>query len=127
MHYEAKNLKQDIRKTHNINIANSLYTKLSNHIQILKNFENRSTTNQNWIANAIKKKIEKTENSLENGIHQKNTICIKIDPNSLEKITEQVEILKKHTGSYSKTKWILEAIMDQLEEEQEKARELLKK
>lgn len=36
------------------------------------------------------------------------------------KITEQVDIIHKQTGPYSRTKWIIEAIMDQLEEEQEK-------
>ncbi len=120
-------LNHDNRKSHNLNISNSIHSKLSNHIRILKSLEDRSTTNQTWIMNAIKKKIEKNEKMLQNEIPQKKTITVKIDPNTLEKITEQVTILKKYKGSYSKTKWILEAIMDQLEEEGEKVNNLLKK
>lgn len=127
MHTETEILRQDIRIPHNINVANFLHSKLINHIQILKNYESRSITSQTWIANAIKKKLERAEKFPEKELPRKKTLFVKIDPKSLEKISEQVEILKKRNGSYSKTKWIVDAIMDQLEEEYEKARELLKK
>ena len=80
----------------------------------------RGITNQTWISNAIKNKIGKTENILKTETPRNKILSVKINPKDLAKITEQVEILKEHTGSYSKTKWLIEAICDQLEEEQNK-------
>lgn len=120
-------LEIDNRKSHNISLPNSIYNKFTKHIRILKNLESRSTTNQMWLTQAIKRKIEKNKKLLQEEIPQKRIINVKIDQETLEKISEQVEIFKKHTGSYSKTKWFIEAIMDQLEEEREKVSDLLKK
>ena len=127
MNSETDKRQKDSRKSQNIAVPNFIYNKFTKHIRILKNLESRSTTNQTWITNAIKKKIEQNEKLLKSEIPQKRMINVKIDPNSYEKISEQVEEFKKHTGSYSKTKWILEAIMDQLEEESTKVKDLLKK
>ena len=127
MSNETETLQKDNRKSQNISISNSIYNKFTNHIRILKNLESRSTTIQTWMMNAINKKIERNEKLLEKEIPQKRIINVKIEPKSYEKISEQVEVIKKHVGSYSKTKWILEAILDQLEEENEKVNELLKK
>jgi len=120
------NLNPDNRKSHNLNIPNYVYSKLSNHIRILKTLEDRSTTNQTWIMNAIKEKIEKNREMLKKEVPPKKTISVKIDLNTLVEIDQQVSLLKSYKGSYSKTKWIIEAIMDQLEKEKEKADKLLK-
>ena len=113
----------DNRKPFKVNINNHLYKRISNHIKILKNLDNRSTSNQSWISNAIRKKIEK---DLDKNIPEKKSLFMKIDPKTISEIEKRVEFIRKFHNSYSKAKWIIEAIEDQLEEEKEKVQNLIK-
>jgi len=118
--------KKDSRKLHNIHLPDRLHRKLSAHIDILKSLDDRSITNQTWITKAIKNKINKTgiQNPLE--IPKQRTVCVKIDQRLLSEIDEKVEFLKKFNRTYSKSKLIVEAILEQLDEEQNKIKELIK-
>lgn len=125
MSQKSPKVQKDNRKVHNIHLPDRLHRKLSSHIGILKSFEDRSITNQLWITRAIKNKIQKTgkQNPLE--IPKQRVVCIKIDQKLLKEIDDKVEFLKKFNRTYSKSKLIVEAILEQLDEEREKASKLL--
>lgn len=116
---------QSNRKLHTFFLPNHLHKKLSLHINVLKAFEEGKTSNQKWITNAIKNKIKKTGKQNPHEIPKDRKICIKIEDDLLEEINEKVEFLKKFNRTYSRSKLVVEAILDQLEEEREKASKLL--
>lgn len=113
------------RKLHNFFLPNHLHKKLTLHIDVLKAFGDAKTNNQSWITNAIKNKIKKTGKQNPHEIPKDRKICIKIEDDLLEEINEKVEFLKKFNRTYSRSKLVVEAILDQLEEEREKASKLL--
>lgn len=116
----------DNRKTQCITLSNFVHKKFSNHIRILKNLENRSITSQSWLLKAIENKIEKNKKDFPEEIPRNKNISVKIDPKMLGELERQVEFIKKFNTSYSKTKWISEAIQEQLEEENERIQNLFK-
>ncbi len=114
------------RKIQCITLSNFVHKKLTNHIRILKNLENRSTTSQSWLSKAIENKIEKNKKDFPEKVPINKNITVKIEQKTLTELERQVEFIKRFNTSYSKTKWISEAILEQLEEESEKIQNLFK-
>lgn len=115
----------DNRIIHNINIGEILHQKLNKHIKILKTLDDRSTSKQTWLVKAFKNKLISTDKELLITQPKQRKLSVKIDKKLSDEIDSHVETLKKFNLSYSKTKWILEAVQEQLEKESEKIKSLL--
>ena len=126
MNASDENLKLvDNRIIHNINIGETLHQKLNKHIKILKNLDDRSTSKQTWLVKAFKNKLSSTDKELLVTQPKQRKLSVKIDKKLSDEIDDHVVTLKKFNFSYSKTKWILEAVQEQLEKESEKIKNLL--
>lgn len=109
---------QHATKRQNVVLSSFIYLKLNNHLEKLKKSSGKFISSQRWINNAIKNKLENSKNQINTEDSKNKPISITIDLKSLKRISEHVEILKLNNGFYSKSKWIVEAILEQLEEEQ---------
>lgn len=126
MDASGENLKfADDRVIHNVNIGEALHQKLNKHIKILKALDDRSTSKQTWLVKAFKNKLSSTDKELLITQPKQRKLSVKIDKKLCKEIDSNVETLKKFNTSYSKTKWILEAVQEQLEKESDKIKSLL--
>lgn len=109
---------------YSVTIGDNLHLRIEKHVRLLKILEDKSHTKQKWILNAVKEKLKKECDPLSS---KDRHLQIKMDPKTHQLIEEQVNMIKKGRRSYSKKQLIVEAIFEQLDREEEKAKELLEK
>jgi hypothetical protein len=117
-------------KNYSIRIGERLYIRINKHILFLKHL-NKSQNKQAWIEEAILDKLKKEEE--QDGIEcisREKHLSFKIRSQIDTRIEKRVEFIKKIRGSFSKKQWLLEAIYEKLDTEEEetekKAKEFLK-
>lgn len=110
--------------TYHITISPHIHERLERHLLILKKLIDRGMTKQIWITSAIKEKLRK--DSDKNQIPKASTLSVKIDQELDKLILERIEYVKKFRVSYSKKQWLVDAIIDKLDsEEQDAERKIL--
>lgn len=114
------------QKIFSLRINERFYNRLHNHIHLLKKLESRSHSKQRWIEDAVKEKLETAEKNEDNNIPKDKFLSFKIPEHLCKRMQQQIEHAKKFKISYSYTKWLLEAMLEKLEREDEKAKRLLK-
>lgn len=110
-------------KSYTVHIADHIYKLLEEHIHMMKCLEDKSYTRQNWVINALKEKLHRS-NDKELLLKDRH-LQLKLDQLMHENIESKVKLIKNFRRTYSRKKWIVEAIYEQLEREKEKAKQLL--
>lgn len=105
-------------------ISESLCERLNQLVMILKNFDDKKISKQKWIELAIEEKIDR-DKSLGDVIPIEKQLCIKIKKNTFLDLSRRVVKISKFRPSFSKKKYILEAVYEKLQRDEPKARELL--
>lgn len=95
-------------------ISENLHNKLVNHFNHLRINNYKRLTKSQWVCEAIYEKLEK---KIQSSLHKQQRIHLKIPKRALDEIDAQIQILKKLHVSYSKKKWIMEAIYEKLDRE----------
>lgn len=104
-----------------VEISDSLHKKITTNISLLKKLVNRGTTKQSWAIDAINKKLKTTTLLHSQALSKAHFLRISIPKDINRKIEGLVEAIRQsRASSYSKKKWILEALHEMLEEDQEK-------
>ena len=99
-----------------IRVGENFNKKINKHIDTLKKCQEGRYSRNQWINDAIKAKLEKEIQG--NTISVDKHLNARIDVKLLELINQQVKVMKKFNHSYSKQKWIIEALSEKLEEEE---------
>lgn len=103
------------------NVPPNLFERFSNHIKMLKYLNNESKTKNNWILKAVKSKIER--DSKEVNIPKDNRITVQLDQDLWQKIQKHILFIKKiKKNSYSHKQWMVDALEEQLSEEENSIR-----
>ena len=97
-------------------ISPHIYSRLERHILILKKLIDRSTTKQRWLSNAIKEKLARDENNQQ--LPKATYLSVKIEKDTEKEIGKKIEFAKKFRFSYSKKQWIVDAILEKLDQEE---------
>jgi hypothetical protein len=106
-------------KNISMRIGEHLYKRISQHIQYLKHL-NKSQNKQSWIENAILRKLKKEEEEdVSESLSPEKHLSFKISSLINARIEKRVEVEKQLRKSFSKKMWILEAINEQLDLEEE--------
>jgi hypothetical protein len=111
--------------SYSIRIGESFYGRLSNHINLIKHFHNHAYSKQIWIIEAIKERLEKEEKSEDLSLNIDKYLNFKLDEKTQDRVEKRVKILSQFSKSFSRKKWILEAIEEKLNREEIKTRKLL--
>lgn len=114
----------DSLKSFSIRIGEHLHKRIAKHIQLLKHVKTRFHTKQKWIAEAFKEKIKNEPKLTSEDILREKFLHFKIDKQIYGEIEERVGIIKKFRN-FSKKQWMLEAIYEQLEREEQETKNLL--
>lgn len=119
----VKEEKETAEKIYTIRIGESLYERLDQHILLLNHVEQTDHSKQSWILEAIQDKLKGEEGS--SLIPKVKHVHFKVPKDLSRKIVNRVEFIRKFRDSYSKKKWILEAIEEKLEKEENKTKKLI--
>lgn len=103
-------------KNFTIRISENLHKRFNQHINCLKHV-NRIKTKQNWIEDALREKLERDE-KISYEILNEKLLRFKVNENLFLEIDNKVKIIKKFRN-YSKKQWILEAIYEKLDREED--------
>lgn len=121
---KEKDLSKKQFKFCTIRLGEHFFNRLNKHISILKKFHVTGYSRGQWINDAIRVKLEKEIHN--NLISIDKFVNTRIEVQLIEMMNQQVKLMKKFNGSYSKQKWIAEALSEKLEEEEQTAKLRLK-
>lgn len=116
---ELKAILHSTVSAYNITISPHIHERLERHILILKKLIDRGVTKQNWITSAIKEKLKK--DAANKQVPKVTTLSVKIDEDLDKLILERIEYVKKFRVSYSKKQWLVDAIIDKLDNDEPEA------
>src|SRR5438105_2635223 len=102
---------------YSVTISPHIHKRLERHIFIIKKLINKNLTKNNWLLSAIEEKLEREVPYQD--VPAVNTISLKLDPKREQLILQRVNYVRKFRKSYSKKQWILDAITDKLERDEE--------
>lgn len=122
-----ENLQQIKTKNYSLRISENIFNRINNHVHILKRLESRSHSKQRWIEEAICEKLNHEEALNNIKLPKEKHLSFKISESLSKRIENRIELVRKFKISYSAKKWLLDAITEKLERENEKATALLLK
>jgi hypothetical protein len=105
-------------KNYCVSISQNLHSKIDRHVLVSKNLLKLKLTKHDWVIEAIKEKLEKQFDSSE--ITQEKNIGLHLDPLTHQRLGKHVDMIRQCQFSFSKKKWILDAIQERLDKEIEK-------
>ncbi|WP_068470608.1 hypothetical protein [Candidatus Protochlamydia phocaeensis] len=111
-------------KSFSIRIAEHLYERFSKHIQLLKYVRKTSKNKAKWIEESFIEKLERERELSFDTIPDEKILHFKIDEQLYQEIEDRVNIIKKFRN-YSKKQWMVEAIYEKLEREEQEAKRLM--
>lgn len=106
-------------------ISPYIYERLERHILILKKIIDRGMTKQRWLTSAIREKLEK--DSSDTQLPKATTLTMKIEEELEKLMLQRIEYIKQFRFSYSKKQWLVDAIIDKLDRDEEEAEKKLSK
>lgn len=123
---EKKKNPPNLNKTQfwTIRVGENLFNRISKHIETIKKCDSGYSRTR-WINEALQHKLKKEIQG--NALTVDKFINTRIDLKIVEKIKQQVRVMKKFNYSFSKQKWVLEALSEKLEEDEQLAKNRLKK
>jgi|GEM_PF-5045541 len=105
-----------------IKVSNRLLRRLQRHISVSNYSLKQDLSQQEWIHKAVAEKLEREKNNPEMHHNSLKQITIRLNQSlksQLDKTIDQLKSMNNRTKSYSKKSWILEAIEEKLEEEED--------
>ena len=98
-------------------VGENLNNRISRHIDRLKATEGPGQSRQRWVVDAIKEKLN--EENVSNNLPRAKFLGLKISQHLHEQILKRVELMRKIRNSFSKKQWIIEAVSDKLDRDEQ--------
>ena len=98
-------------------IGNIFADRLDKHILSLERMNRKRVTRHLWIEEAIQKKLDREVNLHPADIPKEARISLRLVKSLSDEINDKVSLMKRFRTTYSKNKWVIEAIEEKLEEE----------
>jgi hypothetical protein len=103
-----------------VNISPILHHKLDQHIFLLKKLFKTGKTKRDWLTEAIEEKLAREEPK--RVVDKEKRVGLRLDLMTNKKLEERVEMIRRFRYSYSKKQWIVDAIYEKLDSEEEPAK-----
>lgn len=107
-----------------IEIGDSLHKKIDTHIKALS-LDDRNHSKQSWIIEAIKEKLSTEKQNAFKMLSKGKFLNLSMSKKLMQEVEEKVTAHKAIRKSYSKKKWILEAIYEKFDKEEKLADQLM--
>ncbi len=112
-------------KAYSLRLGRHLFEKLNKHVTLLKLIEGKRKTKQEWIAEAIREKLEREPDPEHCASYTPKVITIRLDEDTDRSLESKVDMLKRMHGNFSKRQLLVEAIQEKLENEEGPSRDAL--
>lgn len=112
-------------RAYGIRLSEHLFEKLEKHVMLLRHLDGSTMSKHAWIIQAIQDKLDKEEDLRLSSIPKERSMSIRLPEKLAEQLDKQVDIIGNFRVSFSKKKYIVEAIFEKLEQEEKKAQKLL--
>jgi hypothetical protein len=124
MENENAELDQKKQTRYTIQIGEHLAEKIDRHLRLLKFCGRKDIKKQAWIKEAILSKLGKEEHLPPYTFPKQKNLNLDIDSELRGRLERVVKSIRKVRRTYSKKQWILEALAERLEQEEEEAKSL---
>lgn len=109
-------------------VGEQLFSRLDDHIRMLKLFFKNDSQNKNeWVMEAINEKLEREQTVDIRIIPKDRFLSVKLAQPVHQKLEQRINFIRKFRSGFSKKQWVVDAIIEKLEVEEKKSRELLDK
>lgn len=108
-----------------IQIGEHLAEKIDRHLRLLKFCGKKDVRKQAWIKEAILTKLSKEEHLPPYTFPKQKNLNLDVDPVLRERLERVVNSIRKVRRTYSKKQWLLEALAEKLEQEEEEAKSIV--
>lgn len=95
------------------------------HLSCLKLGRSTYQSTRGWIAQAILDKLDRDESLPMPKVPKNSHVLLQVEPEVLERLEKQVNLIKKLKGSYSIKSWIVDAIEEKLSNDAAKASQIV--
>lgn len=113
------------KKHYGFKIGEALYNRLDKHIRILRHINKSNVSKGDWLSNALKEKLARESSPSFDNIPKERYLNFKVEKELGDDIEKRIELIKKFRDSYSRKQWVLEAIYEKLEKEEDSSRKIL--
>lgn len=100
-----------------IGLDEYLFNRIEKHVLICRSLENSKKKKQQWIQEAIEEKLEREDHPKNIPIPRDKGVNFKLPSQTYQKLEKRLKLIKKVKGSFSRKRWIIEAIEEKLERE----------
>jgi predicted transcriptional regulator len=107
-----------------VEIGDALHKKIDKIVRVLNRLDNKSHSKKSWVLEAIQEKLSAEHHQPDEIIGSKH-LTLSFEDDVKAKLDEIVAFQKKFRKTYSRKKWILEAIYEKIEREEETTENLL--
>ncbi|MBA3816882.1 MAG: hypothetical protein H0X29_10275 [Parachlamydiaceae bacterium] len=108
---------------YSVSISPHLHSKLEQHIFVFKKLLKPGYTKQQWLIEAIEEKLKNDDPDKE--VENEKRVSFRIDALTKKILEKHVQQISYFRSSYSKRKWILDAIQEKLDLEEKAVKKKL--
>lgn len=91
-------------------VSGSFVEAVDRHIHLVKKLKHPKINKSDWIVEAIEKQLERQQNMSASSLNRDRRLSVKIPKILSKAIDSNVEFIKKINASYSKKRWVKDAI-----------------
>lgn len=104
------------------------FDRIDEHVRTLNCFSEKDARHKReWVLDAIREKLDREQEFSVRNIPQEKHLSIYMDTDLYTKLDERIELIKKLKGGFTKKQWIMAAVVEKLNREEQNAKALLKK
>lgn len=105
------------KRTISLSLSEQIAKKIEKHILVRKSIlKEIDVSKHKWALEAIKEKLEK-EKDIRSCLTRNKSFNFELPDHLEEKIDERVDFVKKFSKSYSRKKWLVEAFLEKIDNE----------
>jgi len=122
--------KEEISKSvHKINLIlpDKVCEKVNHMVAYCKYFKDKKYSKSSFVLDAIQEKLERDLMDPKSVTQSDQSIFLKINPDSYDQISNQVELIRNFKASYSKKRWIEDAVLEKIENDESSCKLQLEK
>jgi len=102
---------------YSVSISPVLLNKLNHHLHLLQTLLGLQHQKRDWYIAAIEEKLAR--DVTESKVEKEKRIGFRLDQLTKKKLEDHIQNIRKSRNSFSKKQWILDAIEERLDEEEE--------
>ncbi len=120
-----EDLEADSYSNYCIRVNENIYQKIDRAVRVLKQVDTQGQTKQKWLVESIREKLEIETKLSPDDLPKEKQLNIKLACHLRKKVNKRVELIKKFRTSYSIKQWIMDAIFEKLDRDNDLTKKII--